>query len=276
MALPVAVVTVEITGDVLADGGLKRRKARIIAGAPQALDPRLSEILILATDRLRHLDVFDVRRPTHRLEHGADHVAETLGLSGADVENTVDARCFQQPPQDGNRIIYVDEIAALITVGDIGHYARTAELDDDDDGTLLHVNHEYGAWSAIRLYRLNLDADNRKRMLPAVGLHISTSRLTEGYHNENYFARLDAWCGVPPFTWEIETGSLPPGMRLQSSKGMIFGRAEQSGEFHYVIKIETDLPMGGSATCQARGTIRSDTPTVAIRQAQSSDGQPKR
>jgi len=46
---------------------------------------------------------------------------------------------------------------------------------------------------------------------------------------------------------------------------------EQSGEFHYVIKIETDLPMGGAATCLARGTVRSDSPTVASRQGHVSD-----
>jgi hypothetical protein len=50
---------------------------------------------------------------------------------------------------------------------------------------------------------------------------------------------------------------------------------EQSGEFHYVIKIETDLPLGGSATCLARGTIRSDTPTVATRQAQAGESAPR-
>jgi Protein of unknown function (DUF1573) len=46
---------------------------------------------------------------------------------------------------------------------------------------------------------------------------------------------------------------------------------EQSGEFHYSIKIETDLPMGGSATCLARGTVRNDSPTVASRQGHVSD-----
>lgn len=51
---------------------------------------------------------------------------------------------------------------------------------------------------------------------------------------------------------------------------------EQSGEFHYSIKIETDLPMGGSATCLARGTVRSDTPTVATRQGHVSDAPAQR
>src|SRR6187549_907098 len=118
MALPVAVVTVEIAGDVLADGRFERRKTGIISGATQSLDARLGEILILSADRRRHIDVFDIRRLTQRLEHGTDHVAETLRLSGADVENAIDACCLHQPPQDGNRIVYINEVAALVTIGD--------------------------------------------------------------------------------------------------------------------------------------------------------------
>src|SRR4029078_3099500 len=57
-------------------------------------------------------------RLTQRLEHGTDPIAETLRLSGADVENTIDACCLQQPPQDGNRIVYINEVAALVPIGD--------------------------------------------------------------------------------------------------------------------------------------------------------------
>src|SRR4029078_3408383 len=118
MSQPVSVVAVEIARNVLADRSFKRREAGIISGATQSLDARLGEVLILSADRPRHIDVFDIRRLTQRLEHGTDHIAETLRLSGADVENTIDACCLQQPPQYGNRIVYIDEVAALVTIGD--------------------------------------------------------------------------------------------------------------------------------------------------------------
>jgi hypothetical protein len=38
---------------------------------------------------------------------------------------------------------------------------------------------------------------------------------------------------------------------------------ESPGEFHYTISIETDLASAGKATCQARGTVRGDSPTAA-------------
>src|SRR4029078_1551707 len=110
MALPVSVVAVEIARDVLADRSFKRREAGIVAGTAQPLDPRLGEVLILSADRRRHIDVFDIRRLTQRLEHGTDHIAETLRLSGADIAHASDACSLQQPPQDGNRIVYINEV----------------------------------------------------------------------------------------------------------------------------------------------------------------------
>jgi len=38
---------------------------------------------------------------------------------------------------------------------------------------------------------------------------------------------------------------------------------DSPGEFHYKILIETDLANAGKATCQARGTVRGDSPTAA-------------
>jgi Protein of unknown function (DUF1573) len=38
---------------------------------------------------------------------------------------------------------------------------------------------------------------------------------------------------------------------------------ENPGEFHYTISIETDLTSAPKTTCQARGTVRGDSPTAA-------------
>lgn len=40
---------------------------------------------------------------------------------------------------------------------------------------------------------------------------------------------------------------------------------QQSGEFHYTITVETDLPNAARATCQVRGAVRGDSPTAATR-----------
>src|SRR5512143_2633252 len=116
--LPVAVFAIEIAGDILPDGSLERCETCIISGAPQPFDARLGEILVLSADRLGHIDILDIRGHAERLEHGADHIAETLCLSGADIEDAIDAGCFQQPAQNGNGVVHVDKIAPLIAVGD--------------------------------------------------------------------------------------------------------------------------------------------------------------
>src|ERR1700688_3377801 len=105
MALPIAVGEVEITADVLTDRRLKRREAGIIAGAAQVLDTALGEVLILAADRVRHLDIFDIGRPAERLEHGADHVAKAFGLAGADIKDATDRGRVEQPAQHRNGVV---------------------------------------------------------------------------------------------------------------------------------------------------------------------------
>src|ERR1019366_7633120 len=89
-SLPIAIGAIEIVGDIVADSALERREAGVIAGAAQVLDGALREILILAADRVRHLDIFDIGRPPESLEHGVDHVAEAFGFAGADIENAAD------------------------------------------------------------------------------------------------------------------------------------------------------------------------------------------
>ena len=70
-ALAIPVRRVEIPGDVARYGCRSGVNCRIIAGPAQVLDVGLREILILAADRFRHVDVFDVggaaeRRRTSR------------------------------------------------------------------------------------------------------------------------------------------------------------------------------------------------------------------
>jgi uncharacterized protein DUF1573 len=50
---------------------------------------------------------------------------------------------------------------------------------------------------------------------------------------------------------------------------------DKPGEFHYAISIETDLASAGKAICQARGTVRGDSPTAAT-STRPSDPQPQR
>src|SRR5215467_11620107 len=100
IVLPVAVVAIQIARDVLAHGSSKRLESSVVSHASQLFDARFCEVLILAADGLRHVNIFDIHRPAKRVEHRTDHVTETFGPAGPDIENAIDPCCSQQPAQN--------------------------------------------------------------------------------------------------------------------------------------------------------------------------------
>src|ERR1700747_663907 len=58
-ASAVAIGPIEITGHIGASRLREPGEAAIIAGAAQAIDLALSEVLVAAADRLGHVDIFD-------------------------------------------------------------------------------------------------------------------------------------------------------------------------------------------------------------------------
>src|SRR5262249_36102937 len=117
IALPIAVVAIEVAGDVLSHGCSKRHEAGVVARVSQSFHSRFGKILILPADSLRHVHIFDFHGQTKRIEHGSDHVAETFGLASSDIENAVYPCCVEKPAHNGNGIVDVDKIAALLAVG---------------------------------------------------------------------------------------------------------------------------------------------------------------
>src|SRR5579883_2640142 len=85
-ASAIAIRRVEVGYDVTLDGLGQRHEACVIAGAAQVFDRALGEILVFAADRLRHLDVTDVRHASECREHRGNEVAEALRLAGPDIE----------------------------------------------------------------------------------------------------------------------------------------------------------------------------------------------
>jgi len=96
---------------------------------------RLGEILVAVADRSRHVDIFDRGLAAERREHRGHQVAEAARLAGADVEDARYRRRLQEPADDGDRIVHVDEIAPLLAVGD----ARPVRLEQPDRTARLGV-----------------------------------------------------------------------------------------------------------------------------------------
>ncbi|HTT25185.1 MAG TPA: putative Ig domain-containing protein [Candidatus Sulfotelmatobacter sp.] len=71
-------------------------------------------------------------------------------------------------------------------------------------------------------------------------LAIATSSLASGVLNSAYSASLAAMGGSPPYKWGISNGSLPKGLQLQASTGMISGTSLQQGAFSFTAQV-TDV-----------------------------------
>jgi hypothetical protein len=81
---------------------------------------------------------------------------------------------------------------------------------------------------------------------PTSSLAITTSGLPAADASVPYTASLTAIGGVAPYHWSVATGSLPPGIQLQNSSGVIAGTAGLAGSYPLTTKV-TDA-FGHSAT----------------------------
>ncbi|MGB2889226.1 MAG: IPT/TIG domain-containing protein, partial [Candidatus Acidiferrales bacterium] len=84
---------------------------------------------------------------------------------------------------------------------------------------------------------------------------ITTSALPGGAVGVNYNAGLAAANGVPPYTWGIVGGHLPPGLRLQASSGEISGVPTQAGAFSFQAGVNDSI----GATASSSFSINTGT-----------------
>ncbi|MHA3774172.1 DUF4082 domain-containing protein [Verrucomicrobiota bacterium sgz303538] len=66
---------------------------------------------------------------------------------------------------------------------------------------------------------------------------ITTSSMPAGNQSSAYNATLDASGGTLPRTWSLASGSLPPGLTLGSSTGVISGTPTTQGTFSFTVKV---------------------------------------
>ena len=67
---------------------------------------------------------------------------------------------------------------------------------------------------------------------------ITTSSLPSGTQNVGYSTTLAATGGKTPYTWSITSGSLPTGVTLTASSGLIVGTPTQSGTFPITVQVK--------------------------------------
>src|SRR6516165_8063514 len=74
--------------------------------------------------------------------------------------------------------------------------------------------------------------------LLASSLAITTSSLPGATVGTAYGETLAATGGRSPYTWSLASGSLPPGLSLSTSKGVIWGTPTASGTYSLVVRVK--------------------------------------
>jgi hypothetical protein len=87
----------------------------------------------------------------------------------------------------------------------------------------------------------------------AVPLSIATSSLSSAQVNTAYDASITAQGGTAPYTWSLISGSLPNGLVLNPSSGVIAGNVSQTGGFTFTAEV-TD---GSGKTATRQLTLKA-------------------
>jgi hypothetical protein len=97
--------------------------------------------------------------------------------------------------------------------------------------------------------------------ITAPPLSITTSALGVGVDGSSYSQTLQATGGVSPYSWAVTTGSLPAGLSLNSSTGVISGTPTGSGTTFTVTVTDSETPTAQTATKQLTITVN---PQLAV------------
>jgi hypothetical protein len=90
-------------------------------------------------------------------------------------------------------------------------------------------------------------------------LAISTQSLAIGTVGVSYSAEVAATGGTPAYTWSIASGSLPPGLSLNSATGSITGTPTTSGNYGFTVQVTDSSSLQQIATATFSIVIASSS-----------------
>ena len=80
-------------------------------------------------------------------------------------------------------------------------------------------------------------------------LHLQCPPATTGTVGQPYSSSLTATGGVPPYTFSISSGTLPPGLTLNTATGAISGTPTTAGSYSFTVKLVDSSGNNATANC---------------------------
>ncbi|HEV2245154.1 MAG TPA: S8 family serine peptidase, partial [Terriglobia bacterium] len=94
-------------------------------------------------------------------------------------------------------------------------------------------------------------------IVPVSPLGIATTSLPGGTQNVSYSTALAANGGIPPYSWSIASGTLPSGLSLASSTGVISGTPTGSGTSSFTVRVSDSRSVTATQALSLTVTARS-------------------
>ena len=118
------------------------------------------------------------------------------------------------------------------TPADKGTFNYVAQV-ADASGSLAKVKCQIKVWPHV-----SIDCPPKAKNIGAIG--------------EPFSVQIPTYPGVAPYTYSLVSGSLPPGLTLNPSTGVISGIPTQAGNFFYVLQVQDSLGATFDLKCEIK------------------------
>lgn len=100
---------------------------------------------------------------------------------------------------------------------------------------------------------------------PVSTLSIMNSSISNAIQGIDYESDLNATGGVAPYSWYVSSGSLPPGLSLDTSTGSVTGTPSESGNFTFAVSVnDSATPSAGSASKSFSMSVQASSPSLSF------------